>query len=209
MNRDERRDRAPARPARRWPGGFTAPVDPDGGGTWIAARDSGVVLALLNHQAGRGIGLPPAATRVSRGRLVADLAAETALPTAARLRATSLAAFAPFRLFVAGPSAPPRVFTWNGAVLTVRRLDPRAGLLTSSSWNPRQVIPARQARFRAFRKAHPAPTREDLLALHDETDHRRGPAWAICMAREDACTVSTTVVEVMPPGLVTMAYGAR
>ena len=54
MNRDERRDRAPARPPRRWrgaDGGFTAPVDGDAGGTWIAAKDSGVVLALLNHQA--------------------------------------------------------------------------------------------------------------------------------------------------------------
>ena len=52
MNRDERRDRAPARPPRRWRGNgeaFTAPVDGDAGGTWIAATDSGVVLALLNH----------------------------------------------------------------------------------------------------------------------------------------------------------------
>jgi hypothetical protein len=209
MNRDERRDRAPARPPRRWPGGFTAPIDPDGGGTWIAARDSGVVLALLNHQPGRGVRLPPVSRRVSRGRVVATLAAESGLPTTARLRAAGLSAVAPFRLFVTGPSAPPRVFTWNGAVLTIRRLDPELGLLTSSSWNPRRVIPARQAGFRAFRRAHPSPTRTDLQTFHEQTTDRRGPAWAICMARDDARTVSTTVVEVGARGAVTMAYRGR
>ena len=58
MNRDERRDRAAACRPRRWPGdgesgGFTAPVDGDAGGTWIAVRETGVVLALLNHQPAR------------------------------------------------------------------------------------------------------------------------------------------------------------
>ena len=162
MNRDERRDRAPARPPRRWrgaDGGFTAPVDGDAGGTWIAARDSGVVLALLNHQApdDSGVaGTAGAGRRISRGVLVTTLAAEAAPPDAARLRAAGLASYAPFRLFVTGPRVPPRVFTWNGATLTTRRLDPRLGFLTSSSWNPRAVIPARHARFRAFRARAPA-----------------------------------------------------
>jgi hypothetical protein len=210
MNRDERRDRAAARPPRRWPGGFTAPIDPDGGGTWIAARDSGVVVALLNHQPGRGVRLPPPETRVSRGRLVADLAAERTLPTAARLRTAGLAAFAPFRLFVAGPSVPPRVFTWNGRALTARRLAPRLGFLTSSSWQPRQVIPARHARFRAFARAQPqpTPTSDALVAFHEQTADPRGPAWAIRMEREDARTVSTTIVDA-GPSRVAIDYRAR
>lgn len=236
MNRDERRDRAPGRPPRRWPAGrdggrFTAPVDGDAGGTWIAVRDSGVVLALLNHQPARparrgadgpddsGVvaaggrrhddsGVVAGPPRTSRGRLVTALAAEPGIPDAARLRAAALAAFAPFRLFVAGPSAPPRVFTWNGAALTARRLDPRCGFLTSSSWNPRAVIAARQARFRALVSAHRQPTRADLVAFHARADDPRGTPWAICMAREDARTVSTTVVEAGPGG-VSMRYRAR
>jgi uncharacterized protein with NRDE domain len=209
MNRDERRDRAPARPPRRWrgaDGGFTAPVDGDAGGTWIAVRDSGVVLALLNHHAST----PPAAasTRVSRGLLVTALAGEAAIPDAARLRAEGLAAFAPFRLFVIGPALTPRVFTWNGVALTSRRLDPRVGFLTSSSWNAPAVIAARHARFRAFRRAHPRPTGADLVAFHDRADDPRGTPWAIRMSREDACTVSRTVVETGPAG-VSMRYRAR
>jgi uncharacterized protein with NRDE domain len=213
MNRDERRDRAPARPPRRWrgaDGGFTAPVDGDAGGTWIAAKDSGVVLALLNHQAADDSGVVGAAggRRISRGVLVTTLAAEAAAPDAARLRAAGLASYAPFRLFVAGPRVPPRVFTWNGATLSTRRLDPGLGFLTSSSWNPRAVIPARHARFRAFARTHPRPTRADLLEFHAQADDPRGTPWAICMARDDARTVSTTAVDVGPSG-VAMRYRAR
>jgi hypothetical protein len=209
MNRDERRDRAPARPPRRWPGvpdggGFTAPVDGEAGGSWIAVRDSGVVLALLNHQAVRRA-TPP---RTSRGLLVTALAAERTIPDAARLRAAGLPAFAPFRLFVAGPATPPRVFTWSGVSLTSRRLDPRRGFLTSSSWNPRPVIAARHAAFRAFARDRAQPTRADLVAFHARADEARGTPWAICMAREDARTVSTTVVEAGPGG-VSMRYRAR
>ena len=89
-----------------------------------------------------------------------------------------------------------------------RRLDPRLGFLTSSSWNPRAVIPARHARFRAFARRHPRPTRADLTAFHAQADDPRGTPWAICMARDDARTVSTTVVDVGPSG-VAMRYRAR
>lgn len=206
MNRDERRDRAAARPPRRWrgaDGGFTAPLDAEAGGTWIAVSDSGVVLALLNHT---GV-VRHEVTRISRGRLVTTLAAEAGVPDAARLRAAGLRSYAPFRLFVTGPRVAPRVFTWNGATLSARRLDPRAGFLTSSSWNPRAVIPARQARFRAFRRAHPALTRGELLAFHRQRDDARGTPWAVSMSREDACTVSETVVE-RRGGRVSMTYRA-
>jgi len=210
MNRDERRDRAPARPPRKWrgaAGGFVAPVDGDAGGTWIAARASGVVLALLNHQMSTG-GAPRAGVpRVSRGRLVTALAAESGVPDAARLRAEGLASFAPFRLFVVGPRLAPRVFTWTGAALSSRRLDPHVGFLTSSSWNPRAVLPARQARFRSFRRAVGTPTRATLIAFHDQTVAPRGPAYAVRMARADARTVSRTVVE-RGAGGVSMTYRA-
>ena len=99
------------------------------------------------------------------------------------------------------------MFTWDGAALSTRRLDPRLGFLTSSSWQPRAVIPARHARFGAFARAHPHPTRADLLAFHTRADDPRGTPWAICMSRDDARTVSLTVVEVTTAG-VTMRYRA-
>jgi hypothetical protein len=136
------------------------------------------------------------------------LAAETRVPDAARLRAAGLDAFAPFQLFIAGPALPPRAFTWNGATLTTRRLDPRCGFLTSSSWNPRAVIAARHATFRAFVRRHGPPTRDALLDFHASADDPRGTPWAICMSRADARTVSTTAVTAGRDG-VTMDYRAR
>jgi hypothetical protein len=212
MNRDERLDRAPAQPPQRWAEyAFTAPRDPDGGGTWIAVRDSGLVIALLNHHppARPGRAVARRRTGLSRGRLVTALAAEAGVPDAARLRRSMLEAFAPFRLFVAGPRAAPAVFTWDGARLSARRLDPRLGFLTSSSWNPRAVLPARHARFRAFVRQHGGrPSRAALVAFHADAGHPRGGAWAIRMTRDDAGTVSTTVVEAGQAG-VRMRYRAR
>jgi hypothetical protein len=206
MNRDERHDRGRARPPRRWPGGFLAPVDADAGGTWIAVRPDGVVVALLNHHAGD---VPAAGRpRVSRGTLVATLASAPGIPGVRALRACGLASYAPFRLLVIGRRGTPRVFTWNGARLTSRRLPARVGFVTSSSWNSRRVIAARQARFRRFLREHPAPTRLDLVALHEEDTDPRGTAWAICMTRGDARTVSRTIVEATSDR-PTMTYRGR
>jgi hypothetical protein len=164
-------------------------------------------VALLNHQATGATAPPAGVPRISRGTLVTALAGGHGIPDARRLRAQGLASFAPFRLFVIGPRLAARVFTWTGVDLSSRRLDPRVGFLTSSSWNPRAVIPARQAQFRAFRRAHPRPTRADLVAFHQRDIDPRGTPWAICMSRDDARTVSLTVVEVGPAG-VSMRYRA-
>lgn len=211
MNRDERRSRAAARPPRRWVARevpFTAPLDPEGGGTWIAVRDSGVVIALLNHHPVAPPAVASVPARPSRGQLVATLAGEAGVPDVRRLRAAGLGGFAPFRLFVAGPRTPPRVFTWDGSRLSHRRPEPALGFLTSSSWNPRAVVPARRARFRAFARQHGGrPTPEALARFHQDADDPRGSAWAIRMARDDARTVSTTVVDAGPAG-VSIRYRA-
>ena len=206
MNRDERHDRAPAKAPRRWPAGFLAPVDADAGGTWIAARPDGVVLALLNHH--DGVSPPAGQPRLSRGTIVATLAAATGVPDARALRACGLASYAPFRLLVIGRRGTPRVFTWNGTRLTSRRLAARAGFLTSSSWNSRRVIAARQARFRRFLREHPTPTRVDIETLLREDTDPRGTPWAICMTRDDARTVSRTIVDATGER-PTMAYRTR
>ena len=166
-------------------------------------------MALLNHQPASAARHTGGAPPVSRGRLVTTLASATGIPDAARVRTCGLDRFAPFRLLVVGRSTPPRLFTWNGVRLTTRRLDPRLGFVTSSSWNAGAVLPARHRRFRAFTRDHGgAPTRAALEAFHARTDDPRGRPYAICMRRDDARTVSTTVVEAGPGG-VSMRYRAR
>jgi hypothetical protein len=152
--------------------------------------------------------MPAAAARVSRGRLVTALAAGRRRPDGDALRAAGLTTYAPFRLLVIGRTRTPVVYTWNGERLTSRALDARTGFLTSSSWNSRRVIAARQARFRGFLRAHPTPSGADLAALHAETDAARGTPWAISMSRDDARTVSLTIVQV-GAAAATMIYRAR
>ncbi|MBW1645411.1 MAG: NRDE family protein [Deltaproteobacteria bacterium] len=102
-NRDEFYDR-PAVPPRvfaaeaggeRW----LAPIDLAAGGSWWACNRHGLLVCLTNRWHGelREVGL------VSRGQLVRELV-RCADPAAARrqLAATSLAAFSPFNLLVAG-----------------------------------------------------------------------------------------------------------
>jgi hypothetical protein len=190
MNRDERRDRAPARPPRRWrrTARLHGAVDGDAGGTWIAAKDSGVVLRAA--QSLRPVGSASfrrrcirrrsdgartsewRSARGSAGLLVTTLAADTRRLLARRGRPGS--SFAPFRLFVSVLRVAPRVFTWDGAALSARRLDPRLGFLTSSSWNARAVIPARHARFAHLPARYTRPARRRPRRLHAAaSDHAR------------------------------------
>ena len=51
FNRDERRTRAIALPPEQRQAhgvAYLAPIDPDSGGTWFAATERGLILALLN-----------------------------------------------------------------------------------------------------------------------------------------------------------------
>ncbi|NIP92410.1 MAG: hypothetical protein GWO24_02620, partial [Akkermansiaceae bacterium] len=52
FNRDEKRTRSIADPPRvheRDGVRFLAPLDPDGGGTWMLANDRGLLVCLLNR----------------------------------------------------------------------------------------------------------------------------------------------------------------
>jgi hypothetical protein len=74
-NRDEQRTRRPA--VAPLAGGcaarqFVYPLDPDGGGTWIAATSAGLVFTLLNETEAEGASMP--ARPVSRGLIIPLLA---------------------------------------------------------------------------------------------------------------------------------------
>ena len=72
-NRDEKRTRGAAfAPRVREIGGvrYVAPIDPDGGGTWLATNEHGVSLCLLNGEPG----FESAGPRRSRGGLILELA---------------------------------------------------------------------------------------------------------------------------------------
>ena len=195
-NRDERRDRPPARPPTSHAcGKQTAifPVDPTGGGTWIGVNDARLVATLLNRTR-VGDARPTAAQ--SRGLLVPRVMAAQcwgeAMLSAGRVDPTL---YQPFRLVLVRGSLVGEI------VSDGRRLSSTASaltgpmLFTSSSLGDTLVEAPRRRLFEQM-------IRDD----HDDRLHaqwryhrhrwRRQPELSVAMERDEAMTVSRTVIDV-------------
>jgi len=204
-NRDEARTRPRALPPRplRY-GGRTALVPTDGeeGGTWIAVSDAGLVMALLNRNAagragdpGGTPGRPP-----SRGRVIPALLPSANLDEAIGLAEDlPLVRLAPFRLVLTDGREVGDLI-WDGTRLAHHR-GPWSGdplLFTSSSLGDQVVVLPRRTLFRtlvAARGAADLAAGQDLFHRHSWPDR---PHLSVCMRRDDACTVSHSVIEVGP-----------
>lgn len=192
-SRDELRTRGAAHPPRlhKTPAGhFLAPIDSDGGGTWIAVNDQGLGLTLLNdYEADRGPG-----DFESRGLLVSRLAeAATPAEALAALSGTGLERYRPFRLVVLAPGFGAEVRHWDGRSETGEPASVPP-LLTSSSFDP---AGADEARRRLLNRADGPLDVERLLGFHRSHQPARGPL-SPCMHRDDARTVGFTHLEVTP-----------
>lgn len=203
MNRDEEHARPAAIPPRwRAVGDCRAiwPIDPKGGGTWIGAREDGLVLCLLNYNLRPAPPLPRHA--VSRGRIIPSLIthghADHAVKT---LSAMELNRFAPFRLVLVAPDAPRRTWRggalvhelrWDGAALQRLPAVSPAACFVSSGLGDHTVTP-RLELFRARVAASASARAQDEFHTHAWPDR---PAESVMMHRPDARTVSVTTVEV-------------
>jgi hypothetical protein len=205
FSRDERRTRVEACPPRLERTAdirFLAPRDPEGGGTWLAANERGVTLALLNRY-----GVPAhGADFESRGSLVLQLATARSLrEVEARLRVLPLARFRPFDLVAFEPGAPAARFGWDGREL---EMDAEAhGPLCSSAVADREARAARRTRFAELcgRDAGRG-TSAWLESFHREHAPARG-VLSVCMHRADAKTVSLSRIRVTS-ARVALAYAA-
>jgi hypothetical protein len=206
-NRDERRTRSRATPPRvDLAAGlrFVAPGDPDGGGTWIGVNEAGLVACLLNaaEAPGRAVpGDPP-----SRGLLVREAMECRSVDLACRRfsgREADWSRRRAFHLVIAAPSGPggsPAIarLAWDGAAARWDRLEGPA-FLTSSTFDGTGVDLARREAWIRFleRARDPASALPSWLASHEPA---RGP-YSVCMHREEARTVSRTLVTVSPSGI--------
>ncbi|MCZ7633681.1 MAG: NRDE family protein [Phycisphaerales bacterium] len=204
-NRDESRRRAAADPPE-WRGPPALPVralwptDTHAGGTWVAAAETGLALALLNVNAPGGESAPPRAGRRSRGLLIPSLIdALTADEAADRLAAADLARFDPFRLVAVQPDARgvPRSLdaVWDGERLHLTAHGQAAVCFASSGLGDAVVLP-RLPLFEELVVA-PGPTPEAQDAFHAHRWPHR-PEISVLMSRDAARTVSVTAVEVTP-----------
>jgi len=180
-----------------------APRDPEGGGTWIAANEYGMVFCLMNnYQAGAHI--KPDREYRSRGLLVRSLSHHSDLHHLRTILADiPMQEYRPFHLIVFPGAFPPVEWRWNGRKLT--EIVGAPPMLTTAGILSDHIA---KKRTRLFRKA----TDEFVKELNDEQQlslHRSRRPWpsfrSIAMKLPDRGTVSLTQV-VVEPGNVTMNY---
>lgn len=165
-NRDERLDRAWDMPARHWPAqpGVRGGRDHLGGGSWLAARDDGLVASVMNRVGTLG----PAPGRRSRGELVLDaLRLPRAADAARAIAGRDPAAYRPFNLVVAD-----RDGAWwvahrrdePGSGMHCVELSPGLHMLTARDLDD-PACPRIRTHLPGFRSAaQPAPERDEYSA---------------------------------------------
>jgi hypothetical protein len=188
FNRDESPLRGPEVPAavHRWDDvTLVAPLDSDQGGTWIAANEFGVTVAVLNRYGPETV--RTTAPR-SRGQLVRSLAT-TQSPDLVRhrLATSALTDYQPFTLATTAPDSPIYLLAWNGEGLEERAVELR-GLVATSSGFSSEAEAARRATLSQIQAGGPI-TPEVLEAFHRSHLPVRGPL-SPCMHREEAETRS-------------------
>jgi hypothetical protein len=198
-NRDEQRLRALALPPREHtsPSGtrYLAPVDPSGGGTWVAVNQHGLVLCLVNHYQARD---PQHTDLISRGGVVtAAVEAADVVGAIGRARELPFERLRGFRLLVLAPDDDPQLLAWDGERVALARGDAVDLPLISSSVQAAEVERARRRTFAELEGEHGGRTSAMLAAFHASERPAPGPL-AVCMSRTDAWTVSLTRVVVEP-----------
>lgn len=212
FNRDEQR----SRPAAVAPSIDTYhgqkllyPTDPQAGGTWIAANESGCVVALLNDYSASTTSPSDNKPSTSRGLLVKQIASEHTISACQSTLMDWLAHFhiPAFTLLRWDTQHQLHHWHWDGSTLTEH--DDTQPPLTSSSWQTKRVEAMRCEVFAQLRpdKA-PAPER---IAAHLAYQQHQFPGdlrSSVCMSRPETKTVSLTHVHLSATA-VTMHYHPR
>jgi hypothetical protein len=206
-NRDELRSRPAALPPRIkkfGPRRAVLPVDPTSGGTWLAVNDAGLALTLLNVNSRNGLAAPPAAP-LSRGNIIPTLLhAETPLSAAFSALTLDPAQYAPFRLVVVSRREGVEVHSDGTRIRLVWRIGLTCPqFFTSSGLGDQAVEGPRRELFGEFLdRPGDRPAQQDAFHRHRWPDR---PHLSVCMERQDARTVSHTLVS-LGPDRVTLTY---
>ncbi|MEM9083306.1 MAG: NRDE family protein [Planctomycetota bacterium] len=198
-NRDELKSRPLAELPKILSAGSTrciAPIDPAGGGTWIAVNEHGVVVTILNLNLREA---PPLAPK-SRGELVMRaIEGNSASDSIGLLRAVDPKDYRPFRLVVFSADGTGAVMRSSGQDLTTEYFahEDLPFFMTSSGLGDHFVEGPRRELFN--REFGLKAADQDVFHAHRWVDR---PELSVNMDRADAATVSYTVVEVSSEGAV-------
>lgn len=187
FSRDESVLRPLAYPPQPMQNGWAlAPVDPQGGGTWLAVNQVGMSFALLNAYEWMPAGEEPL-DRISRGTVIPALwQLQNASTLEERLRHLLGERYAPFRLVVLWPDGQVAQWCWQGQQLLAEKA---VAPVVSSGLRTGEVQTVRAALF--------ASMMGDLHGFHTSHWPERGYR-SVCMHRPEAHTVSLTRVQVSP-----------
>jgi hypothetical protein len=200
MNRDERLARGAATPpeiTERAGSRAIYPRDP-AGGTWIAANDRGIALALLNWNDVGQPGVEPATTR-SRGHVIPSLIRERSLhDVQATFADQDLDVILPFRLVGVFPEQQEIwEWRWNLTQLESRSCGWETGNWFSSSLSDGRAQFLRGQVCRAAWEDAGAGSLPWLRKLH--ASHADGPGpFSLCVHREAVRTLSYTELTCTP-----------
>lgn len=205
-NRDEQHARTAALPPRIVTvGGGRAimPIDPAGGGTWIAANDGGLIMTLLNLNLSRAQG---GSWSMSRGKIIQRLIGcsnvEQALHAAAELDSRE---YGPFRLVMVERKRAAQVLSDSGGLRAAQLVVGSPLLFTSSGLGDQMVERPRRRLFEEM-VARDGVNEDVQDAFHRHSWPARGDL-SVCMRRRDARTVSHTVIE-LESDMVSLSYHA-
>jgi hypothetical protein len=197
-NRDEVRARPEALPPRvqRFGDYLTVmPIDPQGGGTWIAASDAGLAMVLLNQTPGDAARRPAPSSKLSRGLIIPSLLDSSGIEEAAARAATiEPSYFRPFRLLILDARSLVELSS-DGREIQPRRfeLGEEPLMFTSSGLGDHLVQQPRRELFeRIFGRSRGTLARQDAFHAHQWPQQRHV---SVNMSRADARTVSRTTIE--------------
>ena len=190
FNRDESRQRVAALPPslHQSEAGtrYLAPIDPQGGGSWIFVNQHGLTACVLNHYAAD---TRDSAVSTSRGQLLLSLT-DCRTTEAVSEKISLLLSAKPYRpcfiLTLTHNSI--TIHCWSGEQLT-RLPTPDRRMLTTSSFKTNEVLARREEEFDTL----PDKTPSTLLKFH-LSGNSTPTACTVRMSRPDARTVSCTRV---------------
>lgn len=200
FNRDERRSRLPEiAPEIFSPTSapkYLAPVDPESGGTWIAANEYGLSAAVLNdYESSEKIPKPDGPDTTSRGTLPLAAVSHSTIKAASEAihKHTSRNHFQPFKLILQDPKGDGQLLSWNGEELAIQSLSQSMLPLTTSSWRGSDVVAYRKSLYE--RITGPIAKLHELLEFHGTFDPEN-PGFGPAMSREETSTRSLCVVRI-------------
>jgi len=201
FNRDERRSRLRAERPRQieWRGAeLIAPIDPQGGGSWIALNRAGIVAFLLNNYA--AIQDDSALGRCrSRGEIPLSIASRTDFAACVEaLETLDTERYRPFIAGVVSPSGESHAIAWDGMTLKLRDLT--RSFLTTSSFRFDAVESYRRARYEELIRSGGADWAWSHGLNYHQDLNNADPAFNPLMSREDAETHCISVITATPEG---------